>query len=105
MGRMSSRLSGKNFPERFSLRRGGPLVQVQGYLPFRLEHVTWGMNSQDSIQPVQLCVTEPSLVNMPGDQHSAVRRSRRAKKHTRTRHFAVTGLEISAGDLPLNVRC
>src|SRR5690349_15288363 len=75
MGWMSSRLPGKNFSQRFGLRRRGPLVKIERYLPFRLEHVTWGMNGQNSIQALQLCVTEPSLVNMPGDQHRAVRRS------------------------------
>ena len=74
--------------------RCGFLVEVQGYVPFYLEHVSRSESGQNHVKPVESDIAIFSLVNVPGQQYGACSFSGGASEDTGTSYITVAGFEI-----------
>src|SRR5690242_11759980 len=98
---MSPGLAGEDPGESIPLFPGGTLVEVQGDLPFHLQHVPRRMGRKRCVQSIKIRRAKIAFVYVPGDQNGALALCRRAEKNARARSIAIASLEITAGQFPL----
>ena len=79
----------------------GAFIEVEGYLPFDLEHMPWRMRGQHGIQAIETGCSEVALVDVPGNQNCAFALCRWTEKDAGTGSVTVTGFKITAVQFPL----
>src|SRR5262249_42470228 len=75
-------------------------VHIKGNLPFALHHVTRRLDRKHGVKSAQIDLAIATLVDVPGNQQSAVASCRWSQKDAWTRNVTITGFKIRSGNFP-----
>src|SRR6516225_8596019 len=97
---MPARLATEDLSQSIPLIWVCTFVHIKSNLPFALHHVTRRLHRKHGVKFPQIDLPIATLVDVPGNQQSAVASCRWSQKNAWTRNVTITGFKIRSGNFP-----